>query len=295
MIKKSAVEKNSNLAVIINIKAKNAHQAEPYIAALDAAGFNYKLYQVEPEILAETIQTCITKHDIILIGGGDGTIRTAAQYCAKTSKILGVLALGTLNHFAKELSLPQNPDEIITSLKEHTTTIVDLAEVNGHIFVNNSSIGFYPKFAKKRDLYTKKYNKWLSYFPSFIESFQKHESYSLMIKSDKLNILLRTSFLMISNNIYSYEFPATVKRDSFNKGLLGIYYFKYGKMRFLKIIRMFFNRKNNFEVKQSDQPVEIHFDNQKKTTISLDGDTVKIDTPLRYRILPESLLLLTRK
>jgi len=100
---------------------------------------------------------------------------------------------------------------------------------------------------------------------------------------------------MISNNIYTYGFPATIRRESFKKGALGLYYFKHGKLELLKIIRMFFNRKSNFEIKESLTPIEIHIDKLDKITVSLDGDTMSLNTPLIYKILPKSLTILTKK
>ncbi len=280
------------IGVIINKKAKNASKATYYLEGLKNANIPHNLYMTTPQNLPAIIRKCIPQHQILLVGGGDGTIRTAAHYCANTPIILGVLPLGTLNHFSKELELPTTVDEILDCLKAPKTIKIDLAKVNDHIFINNSSIGFYPKFAVKRDQYNKIYNKWLSYIPGFIESFKQHPVFTLTIKSKNLNLSLRTSFLMISNNLYSYEFPATFKRESFQQSLLGLYYFKQGKIQVFKIIQRIFSKKNLFEIRQSKDPIEIHFDNEQKLTISLDGDTTLVKSPLRYQSLPSSLTIL---
>lgn len=281
------------VAVILNNKARNHSEADAYLEGFKDADILYDLYDASPEQLTDTIQKCIKSHSTILIGGGDGTIRTAAHYCAFTPIILGVLPLGTLNHFAKEMCLPGSVKELVASIKASHTTTIDLAKVNDLIFVNNSSIGFYPKFADKRDQYSKFYNKWLSYIPGFIESLKKHRSYTITINSKNLNLSLYTSFLMISNNVYSYEFPATIKRESFQKGLLGLYYFKQGKIRLVKLIKCLLSSKNLFEMNQSAYPIEIHFNQEEEITISLDGETTQVKPPLYYEILPGSLTLLT--
>ncbi|MFJ1269320.1 diacylglycerol kinase family protein [Legionella lytica] len=280
------------IAVILNNKARNHSAATPYLQGLHEAEIAYHLYDTTPEDLSETIKECIQTYKVILVGGGDGTIRTAAHHCANTSIILGVLPLGTLNHFAKEMGLPEGVDEFVTCLKEQQTSKIDVAKVNDFIFINNSSIGFYPKFADKRDQYSKYYNKWLSYIPGFFEGLKKHKSFKLIIKSKNLQLSLHTSFLMISNNVYSYEFPVAIKRESFQKALLGIYYFKHGKIRIFKLIKRLFTSKNLLEIKHSKHPIEVHFRNEKEVTISLDGETIKVKTPLYYEILPGSLTLL---
>jgi len=212
----------NKIAMIINNKAQNAAAAKDYFDGFKEAKISHKLYETDPENLIATIKGCIKLHKLILIGGGDGSIRTAAQYCAHTSVILGVIPLGTLNHFSKELGLPSNVQEVIDSIKQPHTITIDLAEVNGMIFVNNSSIGFYPKFASKRDLYSKSYYKWFSYIPGFINSIKRHKTFSLDIKNENFNLSVCTSFLMISNNLYSYEFPLDIKRENFQKSLLGL-------------------------------------------------------------------------
>ncbi|MDR3503650.1 MAG: diacylglycerol kinase family protein [Legionella sp.] len=281
------------IAVIINNKARNHSEATAYLQGLHDAEIAYELYDTSPEDLSKIIRKCTKKHNIILVGGGDGTIRTAAHHCVHTPIILGILPLGTLNHFAKEMGLPIGVDELVASLKKHQTSKIDLAKVNDLIFINNSSIGFYPKFADKRDQYSKYYNKWLSYIPGFIESLKKHKSFNLAIKSKNLDLSLHTSFLMISNNVYSYEFPIEIKRESFQQALLGIYYFKQGKIRIFKLIKHLFSSKNLFEINHSEYPIEIHFCHEKEVTLSLDGETTKVKTPLYYEILPGSLTLLT--
>lgn len=284
----------NTIAIVINNKAKNAAAAKEFLDGFQGAHIPYKLYETDPDKLVSILKKCVTKYQIILVGGGDGTIRTAAQYCAHTSVILGVLPLGTLNHFSKELALPDNIADIIDSIKHQHTLTIDVAEVNGTIFINNSSIGFYPKFADTRDRYSKIYNKWLSYIPGIIESLKKHKSFTLDIKSKKINCSLHTSFLMISNNLYSYEFPATIKRVGFQKSVLGLYYFKQGKIELFKILKSLFYNSDDFEIHQSKSPIEIHFPNQEEITISLDGDTLKIKTPLIYKIVPKSLNILVK-
>jgi diacylglycerol kinase family enzyme len=287
-------ESMSTIAVIINKKAKNSSQAACYLEALKKADIAYILYEISPQNLPNTIMQCIKKHKILLVGGGDGTIRTAAHYCVNTSIILGIIPLGTLNHFAKELDLPGSIEEITLSLRNLQVIKVDVAKVNDYIFINNSSLGFYPKFAKKRDKYTKKYNKWLSYLPGFIESFKNHPVFTLTLKSKNLDVTLRTSFVMISNNIYSYKFPTTIEREGLQKSTLGIYYFKQGKIQLFKIVQSLFSSKKIFGTLQSKHPIEIHFEHEKQVSIALDGDAMEIKTPLYFQILPRSLTLLQK-
>ncbi|RMX21055.1 diacylglycerol kinase [Legionella jordanis] len=281
------------IALVVNKKALNAEQIDNYLQAFDEENIQYTFFKLEPGELESKIKDCLHQFELLLVGGGDGTIRTAAQVCANQSLALGVLPLGTMNHFAKEAGLPLTIGELITALKNPKFIKIDLAEVNHYVFLNNSSIGFYPKLAKQRDHYAKHYHKWLSYIPSIVKTFSYHESFRISVRAPEFNIELYTSFLMLSNNLYTYTFPASVARENFHHSTLGIYFLKRGKMTVGKIFHHLFRRKNHFEIMKSKGPVEVNIRNREEIHVSLDGDTLMMHTPLVYRSLPNSLTLLT--
>src|SRR5689334_13143625 len=77
----------------------------------------------------------------IVAGGGDGTINAVAAPLVGTDKKLGVLPLGTLNHFAKDLGIPLDLADAVRTIREGHAVNVDVGEVNGRIFLNNSGLG----------------------------------------------------------------------------------------------------------------------------------------------------------
>jgi diacylglycerol kinase family enzyme len=87
---------------------------------------------------------------VVVAGGGDGTVNAVAGVLAGTEKPLGVLPLGTLNHFAKDLGIPHEVERAVQLLGTGAPRRVDVAEVNGRVFVNNSSIGVYPLAVRER-------------------------------------------------------------------------------------------------------------------------------------------------
>lgn len=283
----------TDLGIVVNNKARNAEALPAYLDAFEQHKIKYQLYQTEPDQLDEILKKATEVHSVLLVGGGDGTVRSATQHCLHSQTILGVLPLGTLNHFAQELALPATPEALIQAITKNKTTIIDVAQVNDSVFVNNSSIGFYPHFATKRNHYNKFYNKWLSYLPGLWDTLKSHPSFELSIKNAEFNISLRTSFLMISNNLYSYEFPLKFVRTDFNKSELGLYYFKHGTLRISKLIRYFFKRKTSFELKKTTFPLEITIKGIDKVKVSVDGEVLNLNTPLQYQIHSNSLSVLT--
>ena len=61
---------------------------------------------------------------------------------------LGVLPLGTLNHFARDAGIPLDLEEAVAAIAGGRTRQVDVAEVNGRIFINNSAVGLYPELVE---------------------------------------------------------------------------------------------------------------------------------------------------
>ena len=287
--------KSKKFAVIANKKARNAQKINNYTERFAQAHLEFDLFLVEPQLLRDTIDSCHQKYPLVLVAGGDGTVRTAAQICAHSPCTLGILPLGTLNHFAKELNLPITPDEMIEAINAHHTKQIDLAKVNEFIFVNNSSIGFYPRFAQKRDELSKSYNKWLSYIPSFFQVLKHHPKYQVSLTNNQLNMTFKTSFLMISNNLYSHKFPLTIERERFDAAELGIYVYKKGKLSLTTIINLLFRRPQDLQIEKTSLPLEIKVQQQTKIRIALDGDTEETNNPLCYSILPGALKVLVKK
>ena len=81
----------------------------------------------------------------VVAAGGDGTINAVAAAIVDADKALGVLPFGTMNHFAKDLNIPLDFDGAIETIVAGHVTRVDVGDVNGRIFVNNSSLGLYPR------------------------------------------------------------------------------------------------------------------------------------------------------
>ena len=94
--------------------------------------------------------------DMIIVGGGDGSISAAAGELADSSTALGILPLGTLNHFARDLGIPFDLAEAAQIIATGQRRKVDLAQVNGRTFINNSAIGLYPLVVIDRETQQKR-------------------------------------------------------------------------------------------------------------------------------------------
>jgi len=116
------------------------------------------------DILRHAKEAVAGKSGLIIAGGGDGTVNAVSGVLAGTGTALGVLPLGTLNHFAKDLKIPLELEGAVEAAFKGDIVHVDIGEVNGHTFLNNSSLGLYPGLVQVREsLQRSGYTKWLAF------------------------------------------------------------------------------------------------------------------------------------
>ena len=117
---------------------------------------------------------------------------------------LGVLPLGTLNHFAKALGIPLSPEEAIRCVFEGETRAVDVGEVNGHVFLNNSSIGIYPSIVVAREASAEERSSQVAgIHPGVIQNLKRQRLMHVVLVTDAGRHVARaTPFLFIGNNKY---------------------------------------------------------------------------------------------
>ncbi|MEP7220298.1 MAG: diacylglycerol kinase family protein, partial [Bacteroidota bacterium] len=159
----------STISVIIN-KGSGTEQgndpADDLAGRLDAAGLNatIELAGSGEEIISLAKRALADGRTMIVAGGGDGTINAVASLVVGTGTVLGVLPFGTLNHFAKDLGIPPDLDQAVDILANGTARLVDVGEVNGRIFLNNSSIGLYPNIVRHREMQQERLgrSKWVA-------------------------------------------------------------------------------------------------------------------------------------
>jgi diacylglycerol kinase family enzyme len=136
------------IPAFINPRAGNAEAAR---AALQAVG-DFDIHDVPPATLAKQVQAAIDAGARrILVAGGDGSIGSAAGAIAGTGIELAILPCGTLNHLARDLSLPLDLEEAACVAKTGHSVPVDSAVVNDRLFLNTSSVGAYVAFVRARE------------------------------------------------------------------------------------------------------------------------------------------------
>jgi diacylglycerol kinase family enzyme len=233
----------------------------------------------------------------VVAAGGDGTVSAVACALAGTGRPLGVLPVGTLNHFVKDMGLPLDLPGAVRVACGTASRAIDAAEVNGHVFINNSSIGFYPAMVTQRErLKRVGWNRWLSLTFATIREFVRFRHVKLRITVDGEERACATPFLFVGNNEYRMHGSQMGTREDLDRGRLFLY-MAPGATR-LDVLRITVaallgrppRELPGFErICVTEATVDTR---RKKTRVSLDGEVVRLKGPLVYKTRPGALRIL---
>ncbi|MQA42541.1 diacylglycerol/lipid kinase family protein [Rugamonas aquatica] len=156
------------------------------------------------EMIARAEQALAAGAPVVVAGGGDGTINAVASVLIGSDTRLGVLPLGTLNHFAKDLKIPLDLDQAVANVVQGRVCQVDVGEVNGRIFLNNSGLGIYPDIVRDREQQQRHLGrgKWPAFGRALFAALRRFPFMSVRLKINGEDHLRRTPFVFIGNNEY---------------------------------------------------------------------------------------------
>jgi diacylglycerol kinase family enzyme len=236
--------------------------------------------------------------DALVAAGGDGTIGTAAAAVAGTGMKLGIVPLGTLNHFARDAGIPVDIEQAVAAIAGGKTRKVDVAEVNGRVFINNSAVGLYPELVREREAQQRSLgrSKRLAMLVAGARAFWRFSRRRLTIRIEGREEAIETPLLFVGNNHYQMTPLALGKRDAIDRGELCIYApLARSPLHFLSVaVRAVMGnetRQDDFVTIDGIQAVEID-SRRKRLMVATDGEAQAMDTPLRYRIRAGALTLI---
>jgi diacylglycerol kinase family enzyme len=233
----------------------------------------------------------------VVAGGGDGTIRSVASVLVGGEIPLGVLPLGTLNHFAGNLGIPADLEAAVRLIAEGEVRAVDVGEVNGEIFLNNSSLGFYPPIVQARDqeMRHSRRNKWVAAALATFRLLPKLASLRVRISAGDWQVERKTEVLFVG--VHEYTLNAFVhgasdalEDDSGNLHL----YISRSRSRLgligLALLGLVRDLKRVGSVEDRRLPeFEVEVRKKRHIPVALDGEVTRMNAPLLYRNRSQAL------
>jgi YegS/Rv2252/BmrU family lipid kinase len=233
----------------------------------------------------------------VVAAGGDGTVNAVASALLGTDKLLGVLPAGTFNYFAKNLGIPLDLAGAVGIVARGHAADVDVCEVNGRIFINNSSIGLYPSIIRQRE---QEYRRWgrrqlVAYAAVLRALFGGNPFLNVRITTEGGELSERTPLIFVGGNKYQIEEFDLPGRRCVRRGELAIYVARTdGKLGLLRLALQALLRRLRGEQRlevmcAGEALVETR---RRRLPVALDGEVVVIETPLHFKTRPGALKVL---
>jgi len=285
-------------ALIVNPKSglSGRHTKPTEIASLltDAGIENSTFVTTELQSAAVLARQAIREgYETVVACGGDGTISQVASALAGTATALGVLPAGTLNHFAKDMHIPLDLMEATQVVARRKTELIDIGEVNGKSFVNNSSLGIYPNIVTDRERRRKMgLNKPIAFVLAILQVLRRYPFLDVRIEAKGDCIAARTPFVFIGNNEYEIRGLNIGTRKCLNAGRLYLYIAapvsRWGLVRMGAAALL--GRVDQTGSLQMSSVEEAWIETRRRhVRLSNDGEMLRLHTPLHYVLRPRAL------
>jgi diacylglycerol kinase family enzyme len=290
------------VAVLLNAKAgslldsKCEERAQEILAACQAANIDATVHMCEAAQLTSNARALARDSDVdaVIAAGGDGTVSAVAAGLVGTDVALGVVPLGTLNHFAKDLGI-KDLASAIDAIAKGTPKRIDVGEVNGRVFINNSSIGLYPEMVTQRDN-DRRHNgrsKWLAMIRASARLLLRFPLLHVAIALAGNVFSAKTPFVMIGNNEYALGLTEIGSRRRLDTGRLAVYTMKSTSRwkMFVAMVRALFRRRDpELEARCVERADIVTM--KRSLKVALDGEVTRMAPPLSYRSRPGALVVL---
>jgi YegS/Rv2252/BmrU family lipid kinase len=282
--------------VLLNPAAGSGPDRAAVEAAFAACGLAVAIRTFgDDRALAELLDEILrTRPPLVVAGGGDGTVAAVAARLVDGESALGVLPLGTLNHFAKDLGLPLDLDRAAHAIARGDTRRIDVGEVDGRCFLNNSSLGLYPRIVLAREHAQKRLHlgKWPALARATWQALRNPRALTVALEVDGERLQRRTPFLFVGNNRYVLAGMEAGTRPALDGGVLSLHVlrpqsplgFVWMALRTLCGLR---TRERDFErFLVHELQVQTGGDSLE---VACDGEVAPMPLPLRFRVRPRAL------
>lgn len=254
----------------------------------------------DPTELEKQVQKAVLAADeesaVVAIAGGDGSVRMLAQCSQKKNISVAVIPCGTFNLFARNHDIPENPEEALKLALSAKEKKVQLGLINDQVFVLNANLGLYAKAIHERKTHTRRFGRHriVAVISTLWTLLKGYEPMRVDLEVDGKKMQRLTPMIFIGNNAlqlrdFSLNVAACMNRDK-----LAVLMLK--PLRPWPLVRMLF--RGIFKSLENESLIESFCVDQmtihtRKTShrVALDGEMMKLNSPLKIKALSRSLPL----
>lgn len=269
-------------------------------AVLRNAGFDPRVISVRAgEALHDAIHTAAAGDaELVVAGGGDGTISGIASALLDSGKTLGIVPLGTFNFFARRLNIPLDLEPALEVLARGNSAVLDIAEVNGQAFLNNASIGLYPAVLQQREAAYRKIgrSRAAAYLSTSKVLLQPAGILNLRLAADGMPIARRTPLLFVGANATQMGAFAIPGQDCIESGRFAAYITRPLKpialvrLALRAVFRGLYGARELEVICARELHVSLR---PPQIRVAIDGEVRVLSTPLTFCWRPQALRVIT--
>jgi YegS/Rv2252/BmrU family lipid kinase len=281
--------------LLVNRNARKGHeQLEATIEQLETLGFELLEAPIDrPDHLPQTIRDHRDRVDLVIIGGGDGTLNAAIEGLVETQLPLGILPLGTANDLARTLGIPATLPEACQVIANGKPQKIDLGWVNDKYFFNVASLGLSVQIT--RDLTKTAKRKWgvLAYAATAFQALWKSRRFQAEIVCEGRSQKVKTVQIAVGNGRYYGGGMAVAEDAAIDDERLDLYSLEIDHWWQMALAMPALRRGKNRESRwiQTWQGKEFFVYVPRPRSINTDGE-ITTTTPAHFKVVPKALTVL---
>lgn len=290
----TATPTRSRALLIVNPKSRQGAEAglDDGLQRLAQAGMDVEyLVSHSPEESCAAVKARQADLDLVIVGGGDGTLSSMIQVLLTCELPLAVLPLGTANDLARSLSIPEDLELAFEVIAGNHQRRIDLGEVNGHYFFNVANMGLGAHVTEELTDEVKKRWGVFSYVRALIGAIMRHDQFRLHVTLDGKHHRLRSMHLAVGNGRF-YGGGNVINEDAgIDDGKLSLYSLRpVSVWEFITLTPLLRSGQQSRDRRVfCAQATEIDIDaGKRQLAIHADGEPVS-QTPARFCVLPKAL------
>lgn len=289
------------LSMIYNEKsgfhsAKNDEVYEQLMTYWSDHGFEIQVFDIASEkdisiLMNKVKQRHQSKNNqgVIVAAGGDGTLNAVASQLIHQEIPMGIIPLGTFNYVARVLDIPVDVMAAAEVIAQGQIRKIHVAKINQHIYLNNASLGLYPLFIEKRELYNRKFGRFpLHAYTSGLDVLiRDRKELKLEIEVDQKRYPVKTPLLFFGNNqLQLADMNLKISKCAELGKVAGVILAKTDKFTLFKTLFQLIRG-------QLDKAADVYsfsgeevrvYSKKSELTVAIDGEIVKIKTPLKCSV-----------
>jgi len=285
------------IVVVRNPRAASALDTATLRQAWHRAGVSADIVDIPNGAEFEAwIDRLAGSYAVIAAAGGDGTVSSVAAAVARANKTLAVIPTGRMNHFARDAGIPTDLEAAVALLRTGRPGAVDVGVVNGRFFLNNVSLGSYPRMVDERtELERRGRSRRIAAIVAVARTWWRLRSVTAAITVDGRALIRHSPFIVVGNGQYVLSGFALTRRRHISDQQLSLYVApRAGRLGTLSLpLRALLGTLDRYEQFEAFRANEITIAlSQRRVLIGIDGEVRDLESPLRFAVRPGALQVL---